>query len=255
MRVNCPCVHVPQCVCVCVCVCVCKCGLRLGYWIMADIFCLFQCHKRRHFWNKVKYLTSFTVVMLRGQLREINLPAYPMPHLTCLSNMLPWFLFYFIHAVWTMYLHIFVRRKCFNQLFVKQIWNVLHRMKRKLLCGTLTPSNPVSLSSRVLLPLPFHHTQASWRDKSRPSVPHRWPFGVLAPSGPACCRRADYWGRAGPRGLQSHRPRLCHCRGSSRKQRWAPGWTDAGWLAWECRRSKYEQCSVLIVPWIRTLAW
>ena len=71
---------------------------------MADIFCLFQCRKRRHFWNKVKYLTSFTVVMLRGQLKEINLPAYPtkeypMPHLTCLSNMLPWFLFYFIHAV------------------------------------------------------------------------------------------------------------------------------------------------------------
>ena len=71
---------------------------------MADIFCLFQCRKRRHFWNKVKYLTSFTVVMLRGQLKEINLPAYPtkeypMPHLTCLSNMLPWFLFYFIRAV------------------------------------------------------------------------------------------------------------------------------------------------------------
>ena len=37
---------------------------------------------------------------------------------------------------------------------------------------------------------------------------------------------------------QSGTPWLCHCRGSVRSQRWAPGWIDAGWLAWECRRSK-----------------
>ena len=110
---------------VCVCACVCVNVLLLGYRITADIFCLFQCHKRSHFCNKVKYLTSFTVLMLRGQLREINLPAYPdkeypVSHLTYLSNILPCFLFLVI-LYEPCNSHVFVRRKCFNQVFVKQI--------------------------------------------------------------------------------------------------------------------------------------
>ena len=154
----CVCLNVPQCVCVCVClnvpvcvyVCVCVClnVLLLGYRIMADIFCLFQCHKRSHFCNKVKYLTSFTVLMLRGQLREINLPAYPakeypMSHLTYLSNILPCFSFLFI--LYEPCIHIYLYKESALINFVKQIWNVLHIMKRKLFCGTLMRSNPVSL--------------------------------------------------------------------------------------------------------------
>ena len=101
--------------------------------------------------------------MLRRQLEKINpfLPTsptkeYPMCHLTYLIY---YHVFYFIsiHIVRAVSLLIFVCRKCFNKLFVKQFWNLIPRMKRKLFWGIFLCSNPIKLVIMCVYLVPLTH--------------------------------------------------------------------------------------------------
>ena len=139
-------------------------------------------------------------------------------------------LFISVHTVWTMYSHIFVQRKCFNQLCEADLKCPSYNEKETVLWDfdAIRPSKLVITCFASSIPLSYPvQSKRQAQTQCAPQMALRRPCSVwaslLQPCWPA---------------RQNGTPWLCHCRGSGRSQRRAPGWTDAGWLAWDCRHSK-----------------